>query len=187
MSNKPRQKLDPKKFTPSSESQPKKDRDWTYEDILRSKSRRRGFTLMEIIIVTMIAGVLASIGFVNYSMVIEKSKAHGIEQNLWSLYAAEEAYNLEYGQYDCTGTKLGIEMRQPDYGVLGGFACGSGSIVVFGVRLPGTYSITYNCPWGSASTGQTALYGLTIGRNAGQEPTVCCGEGKPGICAKLGY
>lgn len=41
MSRKPRQKLDPKKFTPQVETQQKKDKDWTYDDILRSKSRRR--------------------------------------------------------------------------------------------------------------------------------------------------
>jgi len=41
MAKKPRQKLDPKKFTPQVESEQKKEKDWTYEDILRSKSRRR--------------------------------------------------------------------------------------------------------------------------------------------------
>lgn len=41
---KPRQnKLDPKKFSPTVESTKKQEKDWTYEDILRSKMRRRGY------------------------------------------------------------------------------------------------------------------------------------------------
>ena len=40
-SRKPRQKLDPKKFTPGAESQPKKEKDWSFDDIVRSKSRHR--------------------------------------------------------------------------------------------------------------------------------------------------
>lgn len=38
---KPRQKFDPKKFDPTKEAQKKKDKDWSFDDILRSKPRRR--------------------------------------------------------------------------------------------------------------------------------------------------
>jgi len=38
---KTRQKFDPKKFESTKESQKKKDKDWTFEDVLRSKPRRR--------------------------------------------------------------------------------------------------------------------------------------------------
>ncbi len=42
-SRKPRPKLDPKKFTPGAEGEKKKEkeRDWTFEDIIRSKTRHR--------------------------------------------------------------------------------------------------------------------------------------------------
>ena len=40
-SKKPRQKFDPKKFAPVQEAEKKKEKDWTFEDIVRSKSRRR--------------------------------------------------------------------------------------------------------------------------------------------------
>ena len=39
-SRKPRPKFDPKKFEPGMESTKKKERDWTFDDIVRSKSRR---------------------------------------------------------------------------------------------------------------------------------------------------
>jgi len=39
---KPRQKkLDPKAFEPGQEANKKKERDWTFDDIVRSKSRYR--------------------------------------------------------------------------------------------------------------------------------------------------
>lgn len=38
---KTRLKLDPKKFTFGATTEKKKERDWTFEDILRSKTRGR--------------------------------------------------------------------------------------------------------------------------------------------------
>jgi len=37
---KPRPKFDARKFEPAAESQKKKEKDWTFEDIVRSKSQR---------------------------------------------------------------------------------------------------------------------------------------------------
>lgn len=37
---KPRKKLDPKQFE-AGKSTPKEEKDWSFEDILRSKTRRR--------------------------------------------------------------------------------------------------------------------------------------------------
>ncbi len=43
-SKRPRQKtLDPKKIAPGYEQTKKKEKDWTYEDILRSKMPRRNY------------------------------------------------------------------------------------------------------------------------------------------------
>ncbi len=42
MSKKPRQnKMDPRQFGEAREAQKKKEKDWTFDDIVRSKSRRR--------------------------------------------------------------------------------------------------------------------------------------------------
>ena len=40
-SNKTRMKLDPKKFSTVVEAKRKKEKDWTFEDVLRSKLRGR--------------------------------------------------------------------------------------------------------------------------------------------------
>ena len=42
-SKKPRQKLDSKKFEVVHEAQKKKEKDWTFEDIVRSKTRGRSY------------------------------------------------------------------------------------------------------------------------------------------------
>jgi len=42
MGKKPRKnKMDPKQFEAAGEAKKKKERDWTFEDIARSKTRRR--------------------------------------------------------------------------------------------------------------------------------------------------
>jgi len=42
MAKKPRQnKMDPRKIPIGGEKTPKKEKDWTFEDIVRSKSRHR--------------------------------------------------------------------------------------------------------------------------------------------------
>jgi len=38
---KPRQKFDPKKFETDSQGPKKKEKDWSFDDIARSKTRRR--------------------------------------------------------------------------------------------------------------------------------------------------
>lgn len=40
-SQKPRVKLDPKKFEAATDTQQKKEKDWGFEEIARSKTRRR--------------------------------------------------------------------------------------------------------------------------------------------------
>jgi len=39
-SKKPRAKFDPNKFQPAAEKAQKKEKDWTFEDMVRAKTRR---------------------------------------------------------------------------------------------------------------------------------------------------
>ncbi|MBF0385491.1 MAG: hypothetical protein HQL27_06425 [Candidatus Omnitrophica bacterium] len=38
---KPRVKFNPRSFEPAAQAEQKKDKDWSFDDIVRSKSRRR--------------------------------------------------------------------------------------------------------------------------------------------------
>ncbi len=65
---------------------------------------RKGFTLIELIVVIIILGVLAGIGITQYTKVVEKSHFAEARTILGSLRSLEIAYNLEYGSYATVAT-----------------------------------------------------------------------------------
>lgn len=77
---------------------------------------RKGFTLIELIVVIIIVGILASVGMTQYTKVVEKGRAAEARMILGTLRSAEVAENMETGAYavlsglgvsapsDCTGT-----------------------------------------------------------------------------------
>ena len=71
---------------------------------------KRGFTLLELIIVIMIVGILATIGFSQYAKVVERGRISEARFILGSLRTAEVAYNLEYGNYTSTMGDLAVEV-----------------------------------------------------------------------------
>ena len=93
---------------------------------------RRGFTLLEIIIVIIILGILATLGFTQYTQMIEKGRTAEAKANLGSLRSLEVANYQEYGAHD-TVTNVGSGL--PDG------ACNT------------TYYFSYTCPAGAGTGG----------------------------------
>ena len=60
---------------------------------------RKGFTLIELIVVIIIVGILASVGMTQYTKVVEKGRAAEARLILGSLRTAEVAENIENGAY----------------------------------------------------------------------------------------
>jgi len=60
---------------------------------------KKGFTLVELIIVIIIVGILASIGLTQYNKVVEKSRAAEARMILGTLRTAEIAEYMESGGY----------------------------------------------------------------------------------------
>ena len=68
---------------------------------------RKGFTLIELIVVIIIVGILASVGMTQYTKVVEKGRAAEARLILGSLRTAEVAENIENGAYQ-TVANLGV-------------------------------------------------------------------------------
>ena len=60
---------------------------------------RKGFTLLELILVVIILGILASLGTVQYTKMIEKGRTAEAKIILGQIRTAQEAYKLEFGTY----------------------------------------------------------------------------------------
>ena len=59
--------------------------------------RRRSFTLLELIIVIIIIGILATLGFVQYSKIVEKGRKAEASTNLGALRSMAYVWNQEGG------------------------------------------------------------------------------------------
>ncbi|MFA5004798.1 MAG: prepilin-type N-terminal cleavage/methylation domain-containing protein [Candidatus Omnitrophota bacterium] len=68
---------------------------------------KKGFTLLELIIVIIIIGVLATLGFSQYTKMIEKGRAAEARAILGSLRTMQAAYYLENGIYTAVISELG--------------------------------------------------------------------------------
>jgi prepilin-type N-terminal cleavage/methylation domain-containing protein len=60
---------------------------------------KKGFTLVELIIVVIIVGILASIGLTQYNKVVERGRATEARMMLGTLRSAELATNYDLGAY----------------------------------------------------------------------------------------
>jgi prepilin-type N-terminal cleavage/methylation domain-containing protein len=60
---------------------------------------KKGFTLLELIVVIIIIGILATLGFAQYSKTLEKGRGAEAKMILGQIRLAETAYYLEYDAY----------------------------------------------------------------------------------------
>jgi len=118
---------------------------------------KRGFTLLELIVVIIIIGILGTLGFTQYSKVVEKGRAAEAKVILGQIRSAQAAYNLENGAYTTAITDLAVEVPTSctathyfTYGVSG--TAGTATRCTSGGKSPvfGTaYTITLNYATGA--------------------------------------
>ncbi|MBI4335499.1 MAG: prepilin-type N-terminal cleavage/methylation domain-containing protein [Candidatus Omnitrophica bacterium] len=82
---------------------------------------RKGFTLLELLVVIVIIGILASIAIPNYQGMVEKSKADQAKTYLKVIRTGEKIYYANNTSYTACGgavdikSKLGAEITEENY------------------------------------------------------------------------
>jgi len=61
---------------------------------------KKGFTLLELIVVIIILGILAALGFAQYTKMVEKGRTAEAKTILGQIRAAQNSYWQEYRAYD---------------------------------------------------------------------------------------
>jgi prepilin-type N-terminal cleavage/methylation domain-containing protein len=93
---------------------------------LRSRGRK-GFTLVELAVVIIIIGILASFAVPRFLDSVERSKAGEAFNYLSAVRSAQERYQVRQGTYADDISKLDIQMQEPKYFTVGTPAAGSTS------------------------------------------------------------
>ena len=65
----------------------------------RQRARTGGFTLLELLVVIMIVGILASVALPSFGKTIERTRVKDAQAILASVYSAERVYRLDQGGY----------------------------------------------------------------------------------------
>jgi len=119
---------------------------------------KKAFTLLEMIVVIIIVGVLASLGFGQYTRVIEKGRSAEAKANLATLRQLELVYFQEYDTYTTLST---LDAGLP--GTDGAGGCSSTSFY-FGYACNGSTGKcgAYRCTSGGKSPNATTFYHIEL-------------------------
>ncbi len=93
--------------------------------MLRKAKDQKGFTLVELAIVIVIIGVLASFGVPRFRDAVERSKAGEAMNYLSAVRASQERYHAREGTYAADLADLDISIPSPKYFSVGTIAAGS--------------------------------------------------------------
>lgn len=76
--------------------------------------RKKGFTLVELMVVIIIIGICAGIAIPSYRNAVEKTWKGKATHTLACIWAAEKRYHIDYGTYADALDKLDVEIPADD-------------------------------------------------------------------------
>ena len=140
--------------------------------IQRPAKKKKGFTLIEVMVVITILGVLAAVAVVNYKWQVYIMKNQEAESFLRAIYTAQMGFKKEYGHYTTVMSDLDVEL--PSAGLTYFIGC-----------FPTNSS--YDCSHGKIKLAETTrvdgLYILVIL----EDGSIRCSPCGSSICKKMGY
>jgi prepilin-type N-terminal cleavage/methylation domain-containing protein len=117
---------------------------------------KRGFTLLELVVVIIIVGILATLGFTQYTKVAEKGRTAEAKAILGQIRTAQIAYNQEYGSYTATIANLAVSVPTA-----------ATTTHYFTYSTSDTVATATRCTAGGKTPNATAAYSITVSYAAG--------------------
>lgn len=117
----------------------------------------KGFTLLELIIVIIIIGILGSMGFVQYTRVVERGRTAEAKVILGQLRLHEEGYRQEFATYTATLGNLSIDIPG---------SCTSSHYFQYSASVTGA-GTALRCTANGKSPNASSAYAITINFTTG--------------------
>jgi prepilin-type N-terminal cleavage/methylation domain-containing protein len=144
---------------------------------LRRCAVKRGFTLMELIVVVIIIGILAMIGLPQFFRVAERGRAAEGVVALGALRSSQIRYAAEHGL--TTGNADQLDMRAVNFRFF------ANAVPVTGID-PNTGNTTAVLGSITRNTRDNSGFGAYV-LSIQNDGTILCGSGNQNICDVLGY